>query len=83
MSSLFDMIKYGSTDLSNADELRKLPIELFNLYWGKSYCFTDGATTEYEVRIMHLMAWYNGAFFRTLQITAFREALKEYCDEPI
>ncbi len=81
--SLFDVIKYGDTDLGVEEELKGLPIELFNLYWHLEKL--DG---EHHRHIEN-RAWYITYRYRwaspdrlVLMRQIFNKALKEY-DEPL
>ncbi len=91
--SLFDILKYGNTDLSNEEELQKLPIELLDLYWHYSVReHSDGWTMIKNLsdRVRYLSAWYGSINCRNdperytdEQIKAFECALKEYNNEPL
>ncbi len=78
---LFNIIKYGSTDLGSEEELRKLPLGLVDLYYAKSW---ESTITERNRTFMYseLARWYNAKYFKEEQIRFFKEALREY-NEPI
>ncbi len=73
--SLFDVIKYGDTNLGDQHALSKLPGELLTLYWDKSRAGFAG----YDICWI-LSYWYRHD--KPLQLARFIETLKEY-DEPI
>ncbi len=80
--SIFDVIRYGSTDLGNSNELENLPDELLERYWDKFlYLPTSWPKNQ---KAHHLSNWYiicspNNS--RNRQQVLFKEALKEYSDE--
>ncbi len=84
--SLFDVIRYSSIDLCSHDELEKLPIRLFELYWRNSIAdllITRFDTLNTSQKILHVALWANEPEYRDEQIIAFKSAVKEYSDEPI
>ncbi len=79
--SLFDILRYGSTDLSSAEELADLPDGLLNLYWEISWPHGGKYISTKHQIITHLIKWYNNGYTRHEQILTFKEALKGYADE--
>ncbi len=85
--SLFNVLKYGNTNLGCEEELEKLPPELLNLYWAKStVAYIEHANwnvvTDVPEIITYLVNWSNQSRYANEQISAFKEALEEY-DEPV
>ncbi len=79
--SLFDIIKYSNTDLS---ELRDLPDELFNLYFSKSWAYFHGSTPAYlTTPSKHNILWRWNYYASDLQTQHFKEALSEYNNESV
>ncbi len=77
--SLFNILKYGNTDLSSISELSDLPNKLIDLYWEKSWTGKRSTGSVTPPSIWHLTFWY----IRTpdTQIRLFKETLKEYNNE--
>ncbi len=78
--SLFDIIRYGNTNLSNPGELRNLPEALFDLYWSKSI-YGQNPVISKANKISHVSSW--AIWNNSSQIQYFKEALKEYSNESI
>ncbi len=79
--SLFDVLKYGNTDLSNHLELEKLPSGLLDLYWNHTYgCVIVGLSIKEMCRL--LADWHDSSMLRESQKRSFKRALEDY-DEPI
>ncbi len=81
--SLFDVIRYINTDLSDEDELKKLPIALLKLYWIKSIIGYTANPSIYPADARILSEWHCDEVYHHEQIKAFTNALKEYNNEPI
>ncbi len=82
--SLFDILKYGNTDLSSRSELEKLPAELLKLYWINSISpYVDIESKTYPVDARMLAGWHDESVYRDDQIDAFKKALKEYNNESL
>ncbi len=74
--SLFDVLKYGNTDVNSEYELRKLPIELINLYWDISY--PRLSHLSYETKIRHLTTFSMDSGLTNIRTLLFKKALKAY-----
>jgi len=80
--SLFDVIKYGSMDIGDRDELGKLPIGIFNMYWGHLTGHADYQENKWtrDYQCWKLVEWN---FFDPYESNkVFYKVLSEY-DEPI
>ena len=77
--SLFDVIKYSSTDLSSLSEVRKLPKRLQELYIMEERRGYDGVA---NVDIAYLCFWYNHGFAENYK-SAFKHALSIYANESL
>ncbi len=80
--SLFDVIKYGNTDLNSAEEIFKLPRKISDVYWEISFLAVHGNIVNgtYVDRFWSLSVWYG--IWPDAQKERFKEALEKY-DEPV
>ncbi len=78
--SLFDILKYGNTDLSSKASLNNLPEALFDLYWIKSV-YGQSTKLDKADKLYLLITWDDK--YDSSQITHFKRALQEYNNEPI
>ncbi len=86
--SLFDILKYGNTDLNSKEELNKLPENLIKIYW---VIANRSCSSSWNIKY-----WAHIDMCRTLsqnwadpylpefgKKALFDKALKEYDNEPI
>ena len=87
MMSLFDILKYGNTDLNNSEELSKLPLDLFTMYQEAAYNHFNNSDVLENARKDDIVSQYQYMSVgwhtdqKYLKSVIFNKVLNEY--EPI
>jgi len=79
--TIFDKLKYSSTEIRSAEELMKLPLVLIETYW--EICYVGGANTTLERKCRMLSNDAIPEYQYPTQLLKFNEALEKYSNDNI